>query len=420
VLFVLLSALHMSQSRWALAQADFEKGYQAYQSYHGTDFDTVNLANGNLVLNIPLLSYEQRGGLPPVTIVIRSNSTTFQSDPPFSNGPSDTKQFEVASGTLGSPVGQPHVMISPGGLYWKEQRITLEKAQLSRFVAYDDSGATHSLGGNIANTTAPYLGNIRYSIDGSDLMLTASPTAPVLIDRNGNIGGLRDPNGNAISLRGPCAKPAGSGQFYNASLPPWEGYAYGTASATSIVDSVGRVIPNPSYVQPLQAYNCLVDLDTAYYPATSTSDPACPAAQVASTTTGETGVAVGPTGQPLMASDSYNFPSQNGATVQLKFCYQKINVSAALPNSQRKTTQINEVWPVLTAAILPNGTSWVFVYDTYGQVLSVTMPTGATTAYAYGGSAWPAEILREKSQSPARPPGHSRTSCRTGWSHSAR
>ena len=46
------------------AQADFEKGFQAYQSYHGSDFDSVNLANGNLVLNIPLLSYEQRGGLP--------------------------------------------------------------------------------------------------------------------------------------------------------------------------------------------------------------------------------------------------------------------------------------------------------------------------------------------------------------------
>lgn len=386
VLFVLLSAVLVTQSRWALAQADFEKGYQAYQSYHGTDFDTVNLANGNLVLNIPLLSYEQRGGLPPVTIAIRSNSTTFQSDPPFSSGPNDTKQFEVPSGALGSPAGQPHVMISPGGLYWKEQRITLEKAQLSRFVAYDDSGATHSLGGNIANTTAPYIGNIRYSVDGSDLMLTASPTAPVIIDRNGNIGGLQDPDGNAISLHGPCAKPAGSGQFYNASLPAWEGYAYGTASATSIVDSVERVIPNPTYVQPLQAYSCLVDLDTAYYPATGSSDSACPTAQVANTTTGETGVATGPTGLPLMASDFYDFPSQNGTTVRLTFCYQKIKVSAALPNVQRTTTQINEVWPVLTGAILPNGTSWVFVYDTHGQVLSVTMPTGATTTYAYGGS----------------------------------
>ena len=250
-LLLLLAACVMaaltSHSAWA--QADFEKGYQAYQSYHGTDFDTVNLANGNLVLSIPLLTYEQRGGLPPVVVAIRSNSTTFQSAPPFSNGPADTQQHEVPSGVIGSPWGQPHVTISPGGLYWKEERITVEKAQLSRFVAIDDSGASHSLGENIANSVAPYIGNIRYSVDGSDLMLTAAPS-PLIIDRKGNIGGLVDRNGNAITLSGPCAQPAGSGQFYNPALAPWEGYAYGTASATSIIDSVGRTIPNPGYILP--------------------------------------------------------------------------------------------------------------------------------------------------------------------------
>src|SRR5882762_5967736 len=91
------------------AQADFEKGYQAFQSYHGSDFDHVNLSNGNLILNIPLLSYEQRGGLSPIVIAIRSNSTTFQSAPPFSSGPPDTQQHEVPSGVIGSPWGQPHV-----------------------------------------------------------------------------------------------------------------------------------------------------------------------------------------------------------------------------------------------------------------------------------------------------------------------
>jgi RHS repeat-associated protein len=370
----------------AAGQADFEKGYQSYQSYHGTDFDTINLANGNLVLNIPLLSYEQRGGLSPLTISIRSNSTTFQSDPSFSSGPADTKQFEVPSGVLGSPAGQPHVVISPGGLYWKEERITLEKAQLSRFVAFDDSGASHSLGGNIANSTGPYLGSIRYSIDGSDIMLTASATNPVVIDRRGNKGGLVDPNGNAITLQGPCAKPAGAGEFYNASLPPWESYAFGTASATTIVDSVGRTIPNPTYIEPLAAYSCLVDVDKAYYPTATSSDAACPAAQTIGAIPGETSTAVGPTGVPLMASDAFNFPSQNGGTIELKFCYQKINVSASLPNVTRKTTQINEVWPVLTGVILPNNTQWVFVYDNYGQVIQITMPTGATMAYAYGGA----------------------------------
>jgi hypothetical protein len=254
----------------ALAQADFEKGYQTFQSYHASDFDAINLANGNLILNIPLLSYEQRGGLAPVVVSIRSNSTTFQSAPPPSGGPPDTQQSEVASGVIGSPRGLPHATISPGGLWWKETRNTVNGVQYARFVAVDDSGAVHSLAGNIANVLAPSLGNIRYSIDGSDYMLTAA-SSPLIIDQRGNTGGLADPNGNAITLTGPCAKPVGSGQLYDPSLADWQGNAYGIASATFIVDSVGRRIPNPSYLAPYSS-GCTIDMDTSYYPsATSNS-----------------------------------------------------------------------------------------------------------------------------------------------------
>ena len=351
------------------AQADFEKGFQAYQSFHGSDFDTVNLANGNLVLDIPLLSYEQRGGLPPVVISIRSNGTTFQSAPPFENGPPDTKQHEVASGVIGAPWGQPHLVISPGGLYWKEERITVEKAQLSRFVATDGSGATHSLGGNIANSTAGLVPGIMYSVDGSGLMLQPAKgsSGPLLVDRKGNVGGLIDPDGNGITLQGPCAKPAGGGDFFNPSLAAWEGNAYGTASATSIIDSIGRVIPNPSYLPPTAAYSCLVDLDASYHPASLTSGSGC---------------------------ETWDFPGQGqsvgtlSGNVPLVFCYADIVVSASIPtpgqgeNSPGLET-INESWWVLTSVTLPNQTQWKFTYDNYGQVTSVTTPTGATVSYAY-------------------------------------
>lgn len=390
------------------AQADFEKGYQGYQSFHGTDFDTVNLANGNLVLNIPLLSYDQRGGLPPVVVAIHSNSTTFQSNPPFSSGPPDTQQHEVPSGVLGSPWGQPHVMISPGGLTWQENRVTIEKAQLARFIAIDDSGASHSLAGGIANTLPQsYLGNIKYSVDGSDLMLT-SGASPVIIDRKGNIGGLIDPNGNRIQLKGPCAQPPGTGEFYHPELPSWENYAHGTASATYVVDSIGRVIPNPSYVAPVQTYNCIVDTDTSYYPdplrnaqfdqqwpTPQPNNPACPSEPNPAPYVEELN------GSPVTinnVSETYSFPGQNGSTVAITFCYEKIKVHLILPTVQRSgivfnqsanqgATQYeveNETWPVLTAAILPNGTSWIFTYDSFGQVASVTTPTGSTTSYIYG------------------------------------
>lgn len=363
-LLAVLAAM-ASLTNVAFAQADFEKGYQSYQSYHGSDFDTVNLANGNLVLNIPLISYPQRGGLPPVVVAIRSNSTTFQSVPPYVSGPADVTQHEVASGVIGAPQGQPHVSISPGGLSWREQRTGPASDYRTRYVAIDESGATHSLAGGIANATAGYIANIQYSVDGSGLMLQPGTTAtgPVLVDRNGNVGGLIDPNGNAIQLKGSCATAAGSGDYYNASLPSWEGYAHGTAAAQSIVDSVGRVIPNPTYLPPVANYSCLVDMDATYHPANTTS----------------------------ASCETWNFPAQNapggtGATVPLVFCYAPITVNAQIPSPSGSNLQyplVNETWWVLTSATLPNKTSWTFTYDNYGQVSSVTMPTGAVVSYQY-------------------------------------
>lgn len=342
------------------AQADFEKGYQTFQSYHASDFDSVNLANGGLVLNIPLLSWEQRGGLPPVVISIRSNSTTFQSAPPFQNGPPDTNQFEVASGVIGSPWGQPHVVISPGGLSWRELHASNGSVDLARFVALDDSGATHSLGGNIANQIQALVPGIMYTVDGSGIMLqpASGVNPPLLVDRNGRIGGLTDPNGNAIRLQGPCAAPAGGGHTFDPNLPLWEDSAWGVASATSILDSVGRTIPNPSYLQPFSG--CLVDLSASYF-------PAAPDAK---------------------GCETFNFPGQNSGTVPLVFCYAMVSVSAGIPapTAAPGVTQsltINETWPVLTSVTLPNLTQWKFTYDNYGQVQSITLPTGATISYTY-------------------------------------
>jgi RHS repeat-associated protein len=354
----------------AYGQADFEKGFQSYQSYHGSDFDSVNLANGNLILNIPLLSYEQRGGLPPLVVSIRSNSTTFQSTPPYQNGPPDTNQHEVSSLMIGAPWGQPHVVVSPGGVFWKEERIVTSPhggpgggpEYLTRFVATDESGATHSLGGSIANQVQGYVPGIMYSDDGSGFMLQPANgnNPPLLIDRKGNIGGLIDPNGNTIHLEGTCAQPAGGGDFFNPALPAWEGYAHGIASATTIVDSIGRQIPNPTYLPPVAQYTCLVDLDASYHPANANSN----------------------------GCETYPFPDQNNGTVSLTFCYSLIPISASIPNpfggvGVVENETINEYWWVLTSVTLPNQTKWLFQYDNYGQVQQVIMPTGASVSYTY-------------------------------------
>ena len=63
----LVCALLLIAALPSMAQdpSDFEKGFQPYQSYGLTDFDTINLLNGNLLLHIPIISYPQRGNMPP-------------------------------------------------------------------------------------------------------------------------------------------------------------------------------------------------------------------------------------------------------------------------------------------------------------------------------------------------------------------
>jgi hypothetical protein len=50
---------------------------KAYGSYAGGKFDTVDLATGNLTLDIPLISYPQRGTLPPLSFSIQLNNAPY-------------------------------------------------------------------------------------------------------------------------------------------------------------------------------------------------------------------------------------------------------------------------------------------------------------------------------------------------------
>src|SRR5579871_6541331 len=61
---VLTGLVLMVIARPIQAQDDpnFETGLKAYGSFHGGDIDHVDLANGSLNLEIPLMSYPQRGG----------------------------------------------------------------------------------------------------------------------------------------------------------------------------------------------------------------------------------------------------------------------------------------------------------------------------------------------------------------------
>ena len=48
---------------FAQTNPNLEVGFKPYGAYDDTAFDSVNVANGNLTLHIPLFEYPQRGAL---------------------------------------------------------------------------------------------------------------------------------------------------------------------------------------------------------------------------------------------------------------------------------------------------------------------------------------------------------------------
>ena len=60
---VLAIILVTSATAFGQTQPNLENGYKAYGSYDGSDIDTINTMNGNLILHLPMpFSYPQRGG----------------------------------------------------------------------------------------------------------------------------------------------------------------------------------------------------------------------------------------------------------------------------------------------------------------------------------------------------------------------
>src|SRR6266704_1516336 len=51
-----------------------DKGFRPFGSYQLSDIDSVSLTSGNLILHIPIVSYPQRGNMPPLSLSLRFNN----------------------------------------------------------------------------------------------------------------------------------------------------------------------------------------------------------------------------------------------------------------------------------------------------------------------------------------------------------
>lgn len=78
------------------------------------------------------------------------------------------------------------------------------------------------------------------------------------------------------------------------------------------------------------------------------------------------------------SAQSANLPGYNGGTITIKACYKTFSFSVSFPNGSGVASP-----SMMTAVLLPDGTQWLFNYESTGSLSSITLPTGGTLTYTY-------------------------------------
>ena len=290
-----------------------DQGTNPYSVLHGGDIDSVSLANGNLLLHIPLISYPQRGDLHLGFFIAYDNHSLEETV--VNVGGHNYTAYSIKG--IGVHVQED--------LPWGNSVI---EAGQNYYEAMTPDGASHPLG-----STSDGL----ISMDATGFNYNVSST--ILIDRGGTritggLGGfgspsrIEDRNGNLIT--------------------------FGT---TNITDSVNRTIPIP--------------------PGTSgASTASCPNP---STLPG----ALTPSAASLWSLPG---PSGSGGS-PMTICYAEVPITYDPCGGQQYCGGPNgELFQLIQSIVLPNGTSWTFLYDSYGDVAKIAFPMGGAISYTWNTS----------------------------------
>ncbi|HTC93269.1 MAG TPA: RHS repeat-associated core domain-containing protein [Terriglobales bacterium] len=333
-----LAVLLLAPVAWS-QNVNFDRGFAPSETYDSSNLESVNLSNGNLLLRIPIISYAQRGTLPPFTLYLRYNN------PRWNIG------FDTAINT------NQTIYYA----YWEHDSSSVEIVRDNTYTEatynYTDpvsglvtASATHAIDASGAHhvletTGDPNTSSTMESIDGTGLAFAT--IAGGLIDASGisHSGVSYDPtdmsNYNRTMTNGfgeTTKDPMGNVITPQISrTPPLN---FGSSNVTGWIDSVGRHIPAP------------------HPPAFSTAS----------------------------YCETVNFPGVNGGTTPIQFCYtlyilqSPFNVPwAGFSNPS------NSTW--LTSINFQNGTRWGFDYDIYGELQTITTPTGGTISYTWANTA---------------------------------
>jgi YD repeat-containing protein len=315
-------------------------GLDPLHNYDLGPFDATDLSgNGVVSLHIPLISYKQRGTLPALSmsLIYKSNGwhyTKYQDglitgcdpDSPTCYNYHYTWELDAKhSGVqvIAEPEYRRVVSVTPtndtGGEIISESAVESGGTGHQLAPATDDSGL---LALDASNISVPASNGIGTIIDAHGIHYEqwCDWGTTSALDDGCYAKTISDPSGNVITA-------VSSGGGVNA-VDHW-------------IDSVGRNIPGPPL--PPGPYG-------------------------------------GPHGDQCITR---NYPGPNNASVSVQFCYSTylFQTSFIIPSTAPNVYQGGGWVTALSSVILPSGQKWLFSYNSWGELQTVTSPLGAIMTY---------------------------------------
>jgi RHS repeat-associated protein len=376
-----------SISAMAQTQPNLENGFKHWGSYDSSRVDTVNLQNGGLILHAPLTgSYPQRGkfGLQDVLLF---NSKTWQVL---------CKDTEVSGTLCGWYKGGTGAVL---------QRSIDLNVQRTIDVYYSGTGTSYSASGysltsadGAAHQLVPTVVangiNMEYeSLDtsGYHLVLSGSdgsgvPNTATVTDRNGNqyVAVFDLPRScGALPYNPPLPyagrSPNGGGGYAPMvdDTPRGDQYCPQIANVQQAIDSNGNVMGlyDPNSITSADTLGRVLPLQSG---AITSDYSGC--------------VSANPTTNAWLL----NYSAADGSNRQMKLCVAPTPLNTAFNLSGvaeagagpslgpgQDLLQASNALPAMNTIILADGTKWVFTYDGYQEITSVSLPTGGSIHYTW-------------------------------------
>jgi RHS repeat-associated protein len=382
VCFLALGGFALFLSTVQIANAQFttaeERGLPANSAFSGSDIDTVNLQNGNLHVNIPILQAKQRGGSDLTWNLVFDTQTFIKQAYKYVYPNCEGKSQVAISATGASPAGTPGGGGGGSGtctpLYYYLGSATQQVAAGWRLAAPTGWIVQAAYYQTLPAITCATNSQITYRpINNWHVVEPNGTQHPLAIYQELDSQGTC----NQQELQGPTTD--GSGMYFNTQtgvltlkngiqIQMTAGQYPGSFTGGSMTDLNGnQAVPNDTMNRAL-----------------------------VSTTSGSTITYTSPDGHTSQGPSNtvYSVLDSNGAQRNYTVNYELIDVNpdicAQYPPGISTTypcTLLGGAGPLLAIKqiILPNGFSYSFSYvdNSNGQIQQITLPTGATIAYTY-------------------------------------